>query len=72
MKLISIDPAFRRCGIAVLEDYKIVSTDNVDFVGESKAKQNQTEYTITLFKAIKSCVDRLVAEHRPDMFLLEN
>lgn len=53
MKLISVDPAFKRCGVVVLDGYRVVASENIDFVGEEKAKQNQTDYTIGLFKSIK-------------------
>ena len=72
MKLISVDPAFKKCGVVVLDGYRVLASENIDFVGAEKAKQNQTDYTIGLFKAIKSAVDRLIAEHKPDLFLLEN
>ena len=71
-KLISVDPAFKRCGVVVLtDDYRVHAHENIDFIGD-KEKQNQTDYTISLFRAIKDNVDRLVAEHKPDLFLLEN
>ncbi len=71
-KIVSVDPAFKRCGVIVLDGYRVVSGENIDFVGDEKAKQNQTDYTIGLFKSIKACVDRLIAEHKPDLFLVES
>jgi len=72
MKIISVDPAFKKCGIVVLDGFMVCASENLNFIGEKEAKQNQTDYTISLFRAIKATVDRLISEHDPDLFLLEN
>lgn len=38
MKIISVDPAFKKCGIVVLNGYVVCASDNINFVGEKEAK----------------------------------
>jgi hypothetical protein len=38
MKIISVDPAFKRCGVVVLDGYHVLASYNIDFVGDEKQK----------------------------------
>lgn len=72
MKIVSIDPAFKKCGIAVMTtDFKIHHYENNDFLANHQ-KSDQTTYTIALWKAIKSKVVELNEKHKPDLWLIEN
>ena len=73
MKVLSIDPAFRKCGIVVLSDTFLVEHhENIDFVGSEGDKLDQTTYTLKLWRAIKACVNRLHTQFKIDVTVLEN
>lgn len=71
VKICSIDPAFKKCGAVVIDsDFKIHFSDNMNFL-DNYQKTNQTDYTIALWKAIKSQINALNM-HKPDVWLIEN
>lgn len=72
MKIVSIDPAFKKCGIVVISnDFNIHHYENNDFLANHH-KTDQTSYTIALWNAIKSKVLELNKAHAPDLWLIEN
>jgi hypothetical protein len=52
MIIASIDPAFKKCGIVVMDsDFKIIFADNINFL-DNYVKENQTKYIMQLWSAI--------------------
>ena len=71
-RILSIDPAFRKCGIVVINDqFQVEHHENIDFIGEGE-KQDQTTYTLKLWRAIKACVNRIHTRFQIDATVIEN
>ena len=73
-RLVSIDPAFKKNAIVVIDQsFHILYDNNIDFTADyDKKNGNALKYTIALWSAIKKIIKEIDDKFKPDVYVIEN